>query len=348
MTTIEGPRSCRPGELPQVIALVDGAMRQGSDQTLFTDYPLVYAPDNLVNVQVVTVDGRVVATAPVLPRVVQGPGFRYGIGIISPTATDPAFQHRGFGSACVRACIERMDDAGIEASVLWTMVATFPFYELNGYQAIRPDLEKTDLGVEDADRFRESGDVVRELDVRDAAAVGQIRAIHEADSPGIVRTSEDWPRLLALPKMRTLVARRGARIVAYLVDSRASNKPGVVEAGGAPLAVETLIGHALRDRAPDERVTIAFSRGASVLRSVVVDRLGEGAALQAGGDTMVRINDPKSFWRAIGQHGAPPPLERRELASVIFGPHPARWVTRPASMAGSFPIPLPIPPLDHS
>ena len=63
---------------------------------------------------------------------------------------------------------------------------------------------------------------------------------------------------------------------------------------------------------------------------------------------MVRINDPKAFWRAIGQRGTPPPVERRELASAVFGPHPERWVARPASMVNGFPIPLPILPLDHS
>jgi len=130
---VDGPRSCRPDELAGVIALVDAAMREGSDQSLLTDYPLVYAPENLPNVQVVTVDGRVVATAPVLPRTIRlvagGGEHTLRIGIISPTATDPPFQHRGYGSACVAACIARVDAAGIELSVLWTQVATFPFYE---------------------------------------------------------------------------------------------------------------------------------------------------------------------------------------------------------------------------
>ena len=347
---MDGPRSCRPDELPQVIALVDAAMREGSDQTLFTDYPLVYAPENLANVQVIAVDGRVVATAPVLPRVIRGPGPGpgYGVGIISPTATDPAFQHRGFGSACVAACVARMEAAGIELSVLWTQVATFPFYELNGYQAVRPDLEILELRAEDADRFRDSGDVVRQLDMHDAGALAGVRALHEADGPGVVRRPEDWPRLLSLPKMRTLLARRGGRVAGYLVDSRATNKPGILEAGGSPWAVETLVGAALRAREVGERVPVSLSRGDGGLRSVLLSALGDAARFTPGGHTMVRINQGKAFWRAIGQAGAPPPIERRDLAAAVFGPHPERWVTRPTSMVAGFPIPLPIPPLDHS
>jgi len=205
-----------------------------------------------------------------------------------------------------------------------------------------------ELGPDEAVRFRDSGEIVRELDVRDAAALRQVQALHEAEGPGIVRDPADWPRLLALPKMRTLVARRGARITGYLVDSRTTNKPGILEAGGSSWAVETLVGQALRDREQGARVPVALMRTANVLRAVLVDRLGLDWTPGPGGHTMVRISDPRAFWRAIGGRGAPPPVDRRELASAVFGPHPERWVHRPESMVNDFPIPLPIPPLDHS
>src|SRR5580765_5081180 len=100
-------------------------MRQNSDQTMRTDYPLVYRDANLPNVQVVLVDGRPVATAPVLPKRVAGDGFAFGMGVISPTATDPAHQHHGYGSRCVASCVGRMEALGLELAVLWTAVATF-------------------------------------------------------------------------------------------------------------------------------------------------------------------------------------------------------------------------------
>ena len=351
-TNVEGPRPCRPDELAQVIGLVDAAMRQGSDQTLLTDYPLVYAPDNLPNVHVVAVDGRLVATAPVLPRRIRGPGYEYMAGIISPTATDPDYQHRGFGTACVRACIARMEEAGAAISVLWTQVATFPFYELNGYQAVRADLELVSVAGTDALRFRDGGERMTNLDVEDAAALGAVRALHEADGPGVARRPQDWPRLLSLPKMRTRLALREGVVVAYLVDSRATNKPGFVEGGGDPAALETLVHRALRDRQPGERVPIALMRMSHVLRRVVLQRLGDDAHPGPGGHTMVRINDPAALWRALGRAGTPPAVDRRTLASIVFGPHPERPVDVPAGiasdLAAAFPIELPIPPLDHS
>ena len=226
-------RDRRPDELPEVIGLVDAAMRQGSDQTLRTDYPLVYAPENLANVHVVAVDGRVVATAPVLPRTISlvpgGPRVR--IGIISPTATDPEFQHRGYGSACVAACIARMEALGVELSVLWTMVATFPFYELNGYQAIRPDLETLELTpASDAAQFR-AGRRPRDPRARRRrpAPLDAIRALHEDDGPGRPRPKTgraSWRcRRCAPSSLAAAPRRRAISSTAARRTSPGSSKP---------------------------------------------------------------------------------------------------------------------------
>src|SRR6476661_4692845 len=83
--TIDGPRPARPADLPEVIALVDAAMRAGTDQTLLTDYPLVYDPANLHNVRVLRVDGELASVVPVLPRDAVVAGRLIRIGIISPT-----------------------------------------------------------------------------------------------------------------------------------------------------------------------------------------------------------------------------------------------------------------------
>ena len=154
-----------------------------------TDYPLVYAPGNLVNVQVILDRGRSVATAPVLPRRMHGDGFSFGVGVISPTATHPDHQHRGHGSACVAACVDRMAVLGVELSVLWTQVATFPFYERNGWQAVARAGGSVRLTAEDATRFgRWSGSIARLANVPDRLA--EVAALHEAARRALNDTGE--------------------------------------------------------------------------------------------------------------------------------------------------------------
>ena len=130
-------QECTQRELPEVIGLVDDAMRQGMDQTMLTDYPLVYQESNHPNIRVIKVDGRVVSVVPFLLRTVDVEDVSFTIGIISPTATEPEHRHRGYGLACLRSCLQSMEQMGCDLSVLWTQIATFPFYQHGAFEPIR-------------------------------------------------------------------------------------------------------------------------------------------------------------------------------------------------------------------
>src|SRR5579872_5636407 len=116
MPNIDGPRACTRAELPELIALVDNAMRQGSDQSMLTDYPLVYLDKNLENIRLLKVDGEAAAEVPVLPRTVVTDDFRFKIGDISPTATAAHHRMKGYGLQCLKSCVERMNQMGCEIS----------------------------------------------------------------------------------------------------------------------------------------------------------------------------------------------------------------------------------------
>ena len=133
---MEGPRGAADddSEAPtQVIGLVDAAMRRGSDQTLRTGLSACLRVEpTCPNVQVVMVDGRAVATSPVLPSGSRARLPLRGGDHLADRDGSGLHQHRGFGSSLRSGCIDRMEADGVEVSVLWTLVATFPFYELNG------------------------------------------------------------------------------------------------------------------------------------------------------------------------------------------------------------------------
>jgi len=361
-------------------------MRQGSDQTMRTDYPLVYAPSNLPNVQVVLEDGRLVATAPVLPKRVEGDGFAFGMGVISPTATDPAYQHRGHGSACVAACIARMDAADLPLSVLWTAVPTFPFYELNGYQAVERYGEARRLAAADAQRLAAWDGRVAAL-ADDPARLPDVLALHAAEGPGVVRSLDDARALFALPKMTTWLALAGDDVEAYLLESRAMNKPGILEAAGDRGAIEGLLRHVLEPLGPDETVDIQTGFAPDGLAALIDGPLAGAPAVPYDGNMMLRLNDPAGFvrgirgwlaahrppdarsvsvrvtdagallsieWRAfgvaIGSKELPEHVEltRRELTSALFGGHPDAKVEVPDALAWLPRFHVPIPVLDRS
>jgi predicted N-acetyltransferase YhbS len=360
MRVIDGPRPATPSDLDAVIALVDATLRAGSDQSMRTDYPLVYRRGNLHNVRVLRVDGELVSVVPVLPRHIRLGTVELELGVISPTATDPAHRHRGYASRCLASCIDAMRAEGCALSVLWTLVETFPFYERAGYHPVRGQAFTYRLDPSDASRFpRDPGVVVTVLEYGDTASLETIRDLHEhdGDGDGIRRTRSEYPALLSLPRMHTLLATRGRRLAGYLVVSRAINKPGLLEAGGDPAAIETLVNEALvrmdAGTALDAPGTLATSGLSTVLDRRVASR--RTAVLDG---MMIRINDLPAVLRAVARPAAggsaTPDIELAEDAwtPALFGSHVARPFMPPAGLAErlgiSLPIPFPIPVLDRS
>ena len=200
------------------------------------------------------------------------------------------------------------------------------------------------------------------------------------------RGPAEWPALLSLPKIETLIALDAGRPAGYLMVSAAVNKPGLIEAGGDPAAVETLLHTALGRLAEDAEITAWANRTPTVLGDLLHQRMPDRrqpAAMHA----MIRINDVPAFLRSIspwlvsrnagqqrafsigitdteqtvsfefsqdglqlGSRGLPAhvDLSLRELTGIIFGPHPARPVDAPPCLADLFPFYFPIWILDHS
>lgn len=306
---IDGPRTCGPDEVQAVIRLVDAAMREGSDQTLRADYPLVYSDGNLENVSVLAADGRIVSTAPVLPRRVSGDGFAFGLGVISPTATDPAYQHRGFGAACVGRCVERMDALGLPLSVLWTRVETFPFYELHGWQAVARYGATYRVGRNEAAAFAGAGGAIgrgassnglriARLD-EDAERLGDVLRLR-GDRPGVERTLDEAAALFSLPRMTTWLALEpDGRTAAYVVESHAVNRPGILEAGGDDRAIAHLVADVLGALAPRETIGLSTGFAPDPLAAVAESALPGVRPQPDAGNMMVRLNDPAAFLRSM-------------------------------------------------
>ena len=383
---IDGPNPCTKEDLPGLIALVDSVMRAGSDQSMLTDYPLVYLEGNLKNIQLIKAGGQVVAEVPFIPRTVVQGGCRFRIGIISPTATHPDHRHKGYGLACLNRCVRQMEQDGTELSVLWTLVGTFPFYEHGGYQAVRTQTTMYRCHRDDAQLFPDHGHTVIVYDPGSGKYLSEIQAMHEREAFGVLRSQEEYPFLLSLPKIKTLIALEGGSAIAYLMVSEATNKPGLIEAGGAKRGLDTLLHRALSETPNDEEVRAYSYLTPSVLGGVLERTMPERRE-PWDDQMMIRINCVRGFlekikpWLERQRRKEQPSfsievtdagelislkfradglrleerrlsrhvsLSRRQLASVIFGEHLERRVRVPAECGGLFPFYFPIWMLDHS
>lgn len=295
----EGPRACRPDELTEMISLANSVMRQGSTQSFLTDYPLVYAAENLPNVQIIKTGDTIVSVVPYIPKRIDYSGARFQIGIISPTATHPEHRRLGHARRCLDSCLSLMETSGIELSVLWTLPTTFPFYEQAGFQGLPPQLDWVHCTKEDAPSFRNHGHSISILDPAAPQQLEIIEALHDNDHRGVIRASSDIQALFTLPRTITYLAHNDTgEVCGYLVYCEGSHKPGILEAEGHPDAVESLVHHVLAT-GESPNTPIYLTKNGSILSKVARQHLSARILPMDTGPMMVRINKPFEFLTSI-------------------------------------------------
>lgn len=382
---IDGPRACAEAELPEVIQLVNAELRMGMDQSMLTDYPLVYRGINFLNIRILKVDGQLSSVVPFVPRPIVFENCEFVVAIISPTATTSVHRKKGYGLLCLNDCIARMKEVGCELSVLWTLPTTFPFYEKADYQGVRDQGWIYLCARDDASRFADNRENIALYNPKTRRHVEAIQAMHEAEVYGVRRAAAEYAALFGLPKMKTLIALRNGAPVAYLVVSRAKNKPGLIEAGGEESALQTLVHRTLTELDAADSFPAYSYRTDTVLGRLLERTLPGRRQPMTQGPMMVRVNNPSAFFLKIARHleqknaavkrafsiGVAGELisfefaeggltlgsarleihldfSRRELASVIFGSHASHPFDTPAVLGDLFPFYFPIWMLDHS
>jgi predicted acetyltransferase len=323
--SIDGPRACRDSEVPEMIAMANSVMRQGSPQSFLTDYPLVYREENLGNVQVIKSEETIVSVVPFLPKLIDYAGACFRIGIISPTATHPGHRRLGYAGRCLDACLSLMDKKKIELCVLWTLPATFPFYEQAGFQAVPSQLDWVHCTKDDAYLFRDGGHTITILDSGDPRHLQAITQLRQTNLCGVMRSENDTRALFSLPRTITYLALDEAGIPnGYLIFCNGSHKPGILEADGESEAIESLLRHVLT--ATDLAETpIYLIKNANVLSTLVRRHLKSRVKAMDAGPMMIRINDPVNFLHALrpwleknlAPNGASFSLEINETRQII-------------------------------
>lgn len=383
---INDPHGCTKADLPELISLVNSIFRQDSKQDILTDYPLVYRDENLANIRMMRVDGQIVSEVPFLPRPARIGDCRLTIANISPTCTHPDHRHQGYGLKCLESCLACMQSQGIELSVLWTMVPTFNFYNHAGYQAVRDQGWLFTCTQSDAALFQDHGERIVACDPDNRDHIRGIQALYSSEPYCVVRDDDETAALLGRPLMTTWLAVKGHRIVAYLCLSTSSNRPGVLEAGGEQIGLETLIYHTLGRLEPEGELNFRTYIWPTNLDELLTTRMPDRRN-SSGDQQMFRIVNVPRFLRAIqplieknnggkshafsiglqesgevisldlssrglkignGRRNPHIELSLLELTAAIFGANAARPYQPPEPLCHLFPIDIRYSALDQS
>jgi len=250
---MDGPRACTVSDVESSLELINKVFREGTDQDAQTDYPLVYDSSMLEFRRIIKIDNKVVSHVPVAPRLVLRNGDQLMSGLISATVTHSDYRKQGLGTLCLEDCIQIMNQRNWPTSILWTMEATFPFYQNSGWEAVGSQGFVYKLTEQDSTLFNKTSHFkIIEYDKHNNDHMNAIMQIHDAEPIRISRSITDYQTLFNLPKSKTIIAVDDGELVAYLTFGWSSNKPGIIESGGLTEGIETLIKHFLENEIPDE------------------------------------------------------------------------------------------------
>ncbi len=303
---IDGPRACQAAEFEEVIALINQVFRAGTNQDIRTDYPLVFNHSKMKYMRILKVDGVVVAHVPVWLREAVVGDDRLRIGIISPTVTHPDYRRRGYATLCLQDCVRIMEDEDCPLSVLWTLEATFPFYQQSGWEAVGSQGWLYHLCPEEHVLFESSPFDVVQYDPTHPNQFQAMMRFHDAEPHRIARSSEEYRALFSLPQTTTFLAMNEEEVVAYLMFGEGVNKPGLIEGGGDIGGVETLVKHVLLERNIDSEIQVLLPLLPSNLGQLMERKKpGCGRPIEEAkgvGYQMMRVNSLERLLKQIEHH----------------------------------------------
>ncbi|QDU70075.1 GNAT family N-acetyltransferase [Engelhardtia mirabilis] len=300
--------------LPGARQLIERVMRGGG--SVAAECPLVFegplGAQRPGRVVALSEDGAVCSACAILPRDFVVPGGSLRLGLIGYVATDTNTRGRGFASSVLDAAEAALADRGCVASLLWADDASF--YQRRGYHALGRELDfALDAGALEALPHWAS---TRAYDPeRDSESV---QALMAARPIRVERSLDETRALLAIPGLRTRVATRGDRVVAYACEGKGPDLRGAVhDWGGETLAVLALIGELAAPHVAAGRRAFVLTPHASL--PTVRGLLDLGLRAEPGVLGMGRLLAPEAARALLGPAAAHLPQDQL-LAALLPTP----------------------------
>src|SRR5262245_7299931 len=257
-TPTDGKTAARPvrvEDLPLVGDLLDDVFRRSRgvfDQSQLTDFPLVFAAQNVGHNRLISEDGLVVSHAALWPREFLCDGQKFKTAIVACVATHPKYRHRGYAASLMRSLQQQLDDDSYDFAILWTAVPDF--YHQLGWQLVTPRGVLVALTRALAQRVAPGGFQCLPFD--SSIHLDAVQGIYNQNAVRLSRDRYQAERLFSLPKVSTWVAARDEQVVAYVCHAQAINKQGITEYGGELDGIMTLLGHISASLKNDQRLPL--------------------------------------------------------------------------------------------
>jgi GNAT superfamily N-acetyltransferase len=284
-------RRPRPEEQRALLDWLDDGLRGGRRGRLLAEYPTALEPGSRARHFAAWVDGRLASHALVKIAHATAGGRTLPLGMIGLVYTDPGYRGHGLAGRCVEACVRHLVHCGVPLAALWSDRHSL-YARLGFHPAGREQLYRVARAcVEEARRLLPGPYRVEGPSGADWAA---LEALYAAKPSRVLRRPGELARLARCPDSRLVLARSGARAVAYAALGRGDDFAGVVhEWAGEPGGVVACLAELGAER--DELWLLAGPQDEAPIASL----REAGAQPHRGAFALLRLLDVGRLWRAL-------------------------------------------------
>lgn len=315
---MEGPRSPKESEYPQILEFLHAQLRPESDWSLHQEYPTVFNPKNLHNIRIITDERKVLSHAVLKPLIVKTPIVIFKVGAIGSVVTDSQYRGHGFSTKILEDCLIEAKRQGCDFAVLWTQLHDF-------YRRLNFELTGSEIScvVEEEFSNSEIADLKANLKFIKGSNVSAeaIYRLYSQHTVGSVRTIEDIRKFMNIPQSNIYTAwDKNGQLVAYAVEGKGADLANYIhEWGGGVSKIMALLSYIRTEK--KQKVTIILPRHATNLHK----KLSEipGLVINEGFLGMIKIVNEMEFFvkikKAARQNGFQELILERQGTEIIFG-----------------------------
>ncbi|QDK36627.1 GNAT family N-acetyltransferase [Bdellovibrio sp. NC01] len=226
---MEGPRSPREAELPQVLDFLNKKLRSEAPWSIAAEYPTAFTANNLHNMRIISDEERVLSHAVMKPLIIKSPHVIFKVGAIGSVVTDDQHRGQGLSTRVINDCLKLATEQSCDIAILWTDL--FDFYRKMGFELAGSEIsfiidEEFDVPTSNL-RFSTDSKVSPD-------AIYRLYSSHSVNS---VRTIEETRKFLAIPETKVYTAwEANGQLAAYAIEGKGVDLGGYIHEWGGSVS----------------------------------------------------------------------------------------------------------------
>lgn len=226
---MEGPRSPREAELPQVFDFLTKNLRSEAPWSIAAEYPTALTSNNIHNMRIIADEDRVVSHAVMKPLIIKSPHVIYKVGAIGSVVTDDLHRGQGLSTQIINDCLKSASEQSCDIAILWTDL--FDFYRRMGFE-----LAGSEISFVIEDNFPIAASSLR-FSTDSKISPDAIYRLYSTHSVNSVRTIEETRKFLAIPETKVYTAwEANGQLAAYAIEGKGVDLGGYIHEWGGSVS----------------------------------------------------------------------------------------------------------------